>query len=74
MNHETVYKDLFWILLKHDYTNLGVNEFWGKIYLARVIKLVIPIFFVCNTVKSSNLFSSKFFYGTKSKRKLCRCI
>ena len=74
MNHETVYKGLFWIFMKHDHTNLGVNKCWGEIYLTKLIKLVIPIFFVCNTVKSSDLFSSKFFYGAKSKRKLCRCI
>ena len=69
MNHERVYKGLFWILVKHlsDHRNLGVNECWGEIYLTKLIKLVIPIFF-CNTVKSSNLFQKpKFFMEQKVK-------
>ena len=57
MNHEAVYKGLFYILVKHlnDHTNLGVNKCWDKIYLTKLIKLVIPIFFG-NTVISSSFF------------------
>ena len=47
MNHETNYKGLFWILMKNDHTNLRVNKCWGKTYLTKLMKLVIPIFFFC---------------------------
>ena len=53
--------------MKHDHTDLGVNKCWGEIYLTRLIKLIIPIFF-CNTVKSSNLSQKpEFFMEQKVK-------
>ena len=75
MTHETNYKGLLWILRKHDHTNLRVNKCWGETYLTKLMKLVISTFFFRNTVKSSNLSQKpKFFYQTKSKSELCRCI
>ena len=41
--------------MRHDHTNLRVNKSWGETYLTKLMKLVIPTFFVRNTVKSSNL-------------------
>ena len=54
MNHETNYKDLFWIIIKNDHTNLIVNKCWGETYLTKSMKLVIPIFFFCKQKVKGN--------------------
>ena len=41
--------------MKHDHTNLKFEKCWSETYLTKLIKLVIPIFFFCNTVESCNL-------------------
>ena len=55
--------------MKYHHTNLRVNKCWGETYLTKLMKLVIPIFLFCNTVKKSNLFKKpKFFIKQKVKR------
>ena len=44
VNHETFNKGLFWILMKHDHTNLRIKKCWGEAYLKKLMKLVIPVF------------------------------
>ena len=56
MIYERDYKGIFWILMRHDHTNLRVKRCWGQTHLTKLIKLVIPIFFLLQDSKN------KFFY------------
>ena len=53
MNHETNYKDLFWILMKHDHTNLRVKKCWGETYLTKLDIFSIMYKYIMNFWKKS---------------------
>ena len=66
MIYERDYKGIFWILMRHDHTNLRVKRCWGQTHLTKLIKLVIPIFFLLQDSKNKFFYmEQKFFLWNK---------
>ena len=66
MIYERDYKGIFWILMSHDHTNLRVKRCWGQTHLTKLIKLVIPIFFLLQDSKNKFFYmEQKFFLWNK---------